>query len=89
MHAAGTRILAAGGIGLTIQSVGKCVQDLIFGEKVLDSGPADAGRHQVAVGLCREPSACRADWMLRGNVHAVVGRLGPRGFARRHFYKLL
>ena len=43
MHAVGTRILAAGGIGLTLQSVGKCVQDLIFGEKVLDSVSADEG----------------------------------------------
>jgi hypothetical protein len=33
MPAVGSRTLPAEGIALTIQSVGKCVQDLIFGEK--------------------------------------------------------
>ena len=43
----GSRTLPAEGMGLTIQSVGKCVQDLIFGEKSWERVSADEARHQV------------------------------------------
>src|ERR1700722_5430143 len=54
-----SRTLPAEGIALTIQSVGKCVQDLIFGGKFWNRASADDAPHRLAVGSCREPSGNR------------------------------
>jgi len=86
--AVGSRTLPAEGMGLTIQSVGKCVQDLIFGEKYRlecrlmrrDTRLlSDYVENRLVVPAC--PAG--ADRMLcRGEreCSAVVGRLGLSGW---------